>query len=284
MLKLLRPLDVVLFFFAAALGGVLTVEPGSPADVSTWRALAALSAAALVGGGSNVVNDIYDIEIDQTNRPDRPLASGRVGKRSAWILWGAVSVLGVALGFWASAIHGVIALLSVVLLWAYSAFVKQTVLLGNLTVAVVVTLGVVYGGLALGPPTEALWAGCVLAFWILFAREIAKDVQDVEGDRDGGAQTLPVRWGSRKSLRLVVAMIAAAICLLPVVAVWVGEAFFVYGIAIAIALLSAWWVSLSPMSDDVAPRLAARVSSALKVALGVGILALALARWNGALG
>ena len=49
----------------------------------------------LVAAGGNVVNDIYDIEVDKINRPHRALPSGRMTVRQAWVYVGFLSILGI---------------------------------------------------------------------------------------------------------------------------------------------------------------------------------------------
>ena len=44
-----------------------------------------------------IVNDILDIEIDRVNRPDRPLAAGKVSVSAAWTAYLATTVLGIVL-------------------------------------------------------------------------------------------------------------------------------------------------------------------------------------------
>ena len=49
----------------------------------------------LVAAGGNVVNDIFDIEVDKINRPHRALPSGRMTVRQAWWFVAFLSILGV---------------------------------------------------------------------------------------------------------------------------------------------------------------------------------------------
>ena len=85
LLRLTRPLNVALFLAATALGGVLVRGGAAFEGEALGRLLLAMLSATLVGAGSMVVNDLYDVEIDRVNRPDRPLASGRVSRRTAWM-------------------------------------------------------------------------------------------------------------------------------------------------------------------------------------------------------
>ncbi|MEM1054493.1 MAG: geranylgeranylglycerol-phosphate geranylgeranyltransferase [Bacteroidota bacterium] len=279
MLRLTRPLNVVLFLAATALGGVLSMGGAAFEGEALSRLLLAMLSATLVGAGSMVVNDLYDVEIDKINRPDRPLASGRVSRRTAWIFYAVLSVVGIVLGALVSPLHGGIAATSVLFLWAYSVALKGTVLLGNVAVGATIALGVLFGGLAAGAATASLWAGVLLGGTIVFVREIAKDVEDIEGDRAGGVRTLPIVWGERRALGLVLALIVAILVSLPFAAEVVGAAFYVWGLGLAVCLLVAFWKGAVGLAERGPLRESARTTRAwLKGSLVLGILALVLTR------
>lgn len=279
LLRLTRPVDVILFLAAAAVGGALVGGGAAFEGEALGRLLLAMLSATLVGAGSNVVNDLYDAEIDRVNSPHRPLASGAVAPEAAWAFWGALSVGGVVLGALVSPLHAAVSAGSVALLWTYSAWLKGTVLLGNLTVGAVIALGVVFGGLAVGPPTAALWAGAALGGWVTFSREIVKDVHDVEGDRAGGAVTLPLAWGERRATGLAVGCVGAALVAYPAAAGAVGAGWYVWGLPLAGCLLAAGWVlgaALAAGAPLAEPSV--RASRWLKVGLAVGIVGLVVTR------
>ena len=114
-------------------------------------------------------------------------------------------------------------------------------LLGNVVVGGVIALGVLFGGLAVGPANGPLWAGVALGGVIVFAREIAKDVEDAEGDRIGGARTLPLAWGERRALALSLIVVGLVIASLPLAAEVVSTSFYVWGLPLAGCLLVALW-------------------------------------------
>lgn len=70
-------------FTAAAdsLAGWLLVR-GSFAEPGHWAPLVAASACTYAGG--IILNDVFDLEVDRVERPNRPLPSGKVGFRTAW--------------------------------------------------------------------------------------------------------------------------------------------------------------------------------------------------------
>lgn len=279
LLRLTRPLNVVLFLAATMLGGVLVGGAAAFQGDALGRLLLAMLSATFVGAGSMVVNDLYDVEIDRINRPNRPLASGRVSRRTAWAFYTVLSLMGAGLGVLVSPLHGLIATLSVVFLWGYSVGLKGTILLGNLAVGATIALGVLFGGLAVGSATGPLWSGVLLGGAIVFVREIAKDVEDLGGDLAGGARTLPVVWGERRALLLALGLTGAILACLPLAAEVVGAAFYVWGLGLAGCLLVAIWAGASGLVAAGDLRDPARRTRAwLKGALVVGIAALVLTR------
>src|SRR5258708_16869113 len=68
-----------------------------PIDIGTF--VGATLATLCISNGGFIVNDILDVAIDRINRPDRPLAAGRVPITVAWVLYIAYTVVGVGLAF-----------------------------------------------------------------------------------------------------------------------------------------------------------------------------------------
>src|SRR2546422_6532026 len=72
-----RPLICVMSAVGVGCGGVGGVGSAAWGDLALPLVLAAAAAAAFTAGG-NALNDIFDIETDRINHPDRPLASGQL--------------------------------------------------------------------------------------------------------------------------------------------------------------------------------------------------------------
>ena len=279
LVRLVRPLNVVMFFAGVALGGLLAA--GLPAFSGVQgRALAlAMGSAALIGAGANAINDVFDLAIDRVNRPDRPLPSGAVSVGAARVLWGVASALGVGVSTLLSVKHLGIAVFSVLLLYGYSAHLKRTPLAGNLAVALVLALALLYGGLAVAPTGwGVLLLGAGFAFGSTLAREVAKDVEDAVGDATEGARTLPLVAGPRTAVGVAVGAVGATLVGFPLaIPAGLGADFFALGLPAAGLLLAAAWALLGA-TDETLERRAGRASTLLKVAMLAGILALAGAR------
>ena len=173
---------------------------------------AALAAAFFITAFGNVLNDLRDVDVDRIAHPSRPLPSGTVTKRSAARMLGLLLSLGLAF----AALAGVWPLLfaagTVLLLLLYESRLKREGLSGNLVVALLTASTFLFGAVAQGHLETARFAviAAAMAFFVNLAREVAKDMQDVDADR-GHRRTLPMQLGMRKSGFVVAAAALAGI-------------------------------------------------------------------------
>ena len=49
-----------------------------------WTVILGTICAGLLNAASNVINQIYDLEIDRANKPERPLITGAIAIPGAW--------------------------------------------------------------------------------------------------------------------------------------------------------------------------------------------------------
>lgn len=169
----------------------------------------------------NVINDYFDYNIDLVNKPERPIPSGRIslknGRNYAYLLFALGTVCGFMISFitnnW---IPFMIVLLADVVLYLYAYKLKSTPLLGNLAVGFMTGFGFVFGGFTLNNPNiiiTSIYLG-FFAFVMTTARELVKDIEDVEGDKLEGARTLPILYGERTTaiLAAILIIIDCALC------------------------------------------------------------------------
>ena len=191
-LTLIRPPNTIMIGLGVVIGEAIGLGklPGLP------EAVFGFLTASLMMAGTMVANDVYDVEIDKVNSPERPLPSGTVKTRDATVLAVALSVA--AIGF--SALLGLwtflTALLALALMVYYNTRGKKTGLIGNAVVSFNVALPFFYGGLAVNSIRPLLFIFSVVAFLANFAREIAKGISDVKGDSLRQVRTLAVVKGT----------------------------------------------------------------------------------------
>lgn len=162
-------------------------------------------AVFLISGAGNAINDYFDVKIDSINRPERPIPSGRVKSRDALYFSCALFMLGTLLAFSINPICGGIALFNSLLLIFYAKTLKGTPFLGNLSIGYLTGSTFLFGASVFGfEGLRALSVLFLLAALAITAREIIKDIEDMEGDQIEGADTLPLRIGAKNSGYLAV--------------------------------------------------------------------------------
>lgn len=274
--RLVRAGNLLMLGSVVLLGAILADGPAAVGPGSLGNTLLVILSAILVAGSGNALNDVFDHQIDLANRPDRPIPSGLLSKRVGWATWAVGSLLGLLLALAVSVEHLGFAAACAGILYLYSDRLKAMPLVGNLAIALLGGLVVVYGALEAGV-SAAVWAAAAFAFSTTLAREIIKDVQDVEGDASAGLRTVPIVWGEKVAI-----LVAVSVLLLTVLASPLPFLFMRYGgiylLAVLVTdaiLLRTVWILLE-RGDD----FAARASILTKWGMMIGIIALAL-YWAG---
>lgn len=193
--KISRPLSTISGALAVVMGGYV-------AQTGEWvNILIASLATIMISAAANAWNDYVDIDIDRVNQPHRPLPSGMVTPKQAFLFSIILSGLGLFLVAFINQTAFIVALVSVILLYIYSWKLKSTVLLGNMTVAAVSGISAIFGGIAAGNIRPSLWLALIIGVGIL-GREVLKTLADYEGDLRHQCRTIATVWGKR-SARIV---------------------------------------------------------------------------------
>ncbi len=187
-----------------------------------------LLAGPMVCATSQAVNDWFDRHVDAINEPQRPIPSGRMpGRWGLYIalLWTVLSLLvATALGPWGFGA----AILGLLLAWAYSApplRLKNNGWWGN------AACGLSYEGLAWVTGAAVMAGGLMpgaqsLLLALLYSVAAhgimtLNDFKSVEGDRQMGVGSLPVRLGiQRSALTACAVMIAPQLIVIALLLAW----------------------------------------------------------------
>ena len=208
-LTLIRPPNTLMIGLAVVIGEAIGLGRLPGIREATFGFLT----ASLMMAGTMVANDVYDVEIDRVNSPERPIPSGIVKARSALglsMLLSAASIgFAALLGPWTL----LTALLALALMLYYNTRGKKTGLIGNAVVSFNVALPFFYGGLAVSSIRPLLFIFSIIAFLANFAREIAKGIADVKGDSLRNVRTLAVVKGARSAAFSSAGLFALAVML-----------------------------------------------------------------------
>jgi geranylgeranylglycerol-phosphate geranylgeranyltransferase len=184
-IELLRPKNCLMAVFAVFIGSLLVLrfETLAPDMISLWMPTAyAISAAFLITGAGNAINDYFDVETDKLNRPKRPIPSGRVSRNSSLAFSVILFIAGILISALTNFLTFGIAIANSLLLVVYSWSLQHKTFFGNFTVAYLTGSTFLFGGAAVGNISLPLLFG-LLAGLTIFSREIVKDLEDIEGDR-----------------------------------------------------------------------------------------------------
>jgi 4-hydroxybenzoate polyprenyltransferase len=192
-----------------------------PLALTDWQYGLLVLATVCIAAGGYIINNIVDVETDTENKPDNVIVGKFISETKAYNLYIGFTVIGVAIGFYLSNVINKPSFASLFIviaatLYFYATSLKQSLLIGNIIVAMLLSFSVIIIGIFdLYPVTNeenrsimGLLFGILLdyaifAFIINIIREIVKDLQDVEGDSNQGMNTLPIAFGIKKTSKLV---------------------------------------------------------------------------------
>lgn len=245
-LSIIRPANSVVAGLAAIVAYLIAT------GTLVFSVILLMVVVMLVTAAGNVINDYYDAEIDKINRPDRPIPSGAVTRDAALAYAVVLFVLGIVISIATTPLCLAIAVANSALLVLYAAWLKSTPFFGNAAVSYLSASIFLFGGAFAG------WTGfchmlplAVITFLAMLSREILKDAEDIEGDRAGGADTLPIRIGVKKSAMLSFVFAVAAVAASAVPYSWWGL-WYLPGIAIVDLVILAAAARALPCSDPAA--------------------------------
>jgi len=155
------------------------------------------------------------------NKPDKVIVGKYISEKNAFTFFIILNFIGVLIGFYISHLvgkSGFFALFVIVsaLLYVYASYLKQNLLIGNIVVAVVIALSLIFVGIFELLPVinsqnqniqlsmfKIILHYALFAFIINFIREIVKDIQDVDGDHKAGMNTLPIVIGRERTKNIL---------------------------------------------------------------------------------
>ncbi|MBI2282145.1 MAG: geranylgeranylglycerol-phosphate geranylgeranyltransferase [Bacteroidetes bacterium] len=219
-----------------------SIYPTVNADgTETSRFILLMLASVLIAAAGYIINDYFDLNIDQVNKPDKVVVNTIISRR--WVIFWHMFLSLLGLFFTVSALpmqdywHLVLAnLASIILLWFYSTNLKKQLLIGNVLISVLtawVILVIFFSkfplsihSLLLADKNEVrffryavLYAS--FAFVISLIREVVKDMEDREGDRKYGCRTMPIVWGLNASKVFVAVWVIVLVAILSILQVYV---------------------------------------------------------------
>lgn len=250
--KLIRWPNLVFVFITQILFEFCVIQPAfhdagvSPNLAGAYIYWLALSSVFIAAGG-NIINDYFDINIDQINKPHKVIISKFIHRHWAILFHILLSLAGILLGCWIehkthAYLLGITNLACVCLLFIYSIVLKRKPLSGNIIIALLTAWTVLVvtfcesnqlisrnAGLNISKITRLTFLYAGFAFITSLIREMIKDMEDIHGDSRYNCRTFPIVFGLN----------AAKIY----VAIWSIVVIALLGIMTIYVLQFGWWAS-----------------------------------------
>ncbi len=196
-IRLFRPLNLLTGAFAVYVSSAILRSLYQTSEL-TFAILTVVGYNA----AANSLNDFIDFKIDQVNRPGRPLTAGLVKRNTALIFSVLLFIGGSVTALFLSKLAAMIAILIVLpLIISYNLKLKQLPLVGNIVIALILGLTFIFSGAVFGN-IKPMIIPCFLAFGLTLVRELVKDIEDMEGDRQSGLITFPIIAGFNRAGKL----------------------------------------------------------------------------------
>ncbi|MCF6346673.1 MAG: geranylgeranylglycerol-phosphate geranylgeranyltransferase [Flavobacteriaceae bacterium] len=183
-----------------------------------------LLATITIAAAGYIINDIYDVEADKINKPNKVIIGKKISKKQGYNYYYLLNSIGLIAGLYvAYRINKLsfiaIFIITALLLKVYNSDFKKRPLTGNIIVSLLVSLSILIVGVFDVIPAitdenvveqyhafRVLIDYSVFAFMFMLLREIVKDIEDVNGDKKLKMKTLPILLGRRRAKNIVFAL------------------------------------------------------------------------------
>jgi 4-hydroxybenzoate polyprenyltransferase len=231
-----------ILFHTAVLNTIL-LPLGTRPSIDGLNFILLVVSSVLIAGAGYIINDYFDINIDQINKPTANVVDKIVSRRWAMAWHFVLSGVGIILSAWVSWRTGFWYILlgnfmCVLLLFGYSVSLKRKLLSGNIIISLLTAWVILVISIAkintqtlvIPAVTEAvnkitriafLYAG--FAFISSLIREAIKDIEDLQGDERYGCRTMPIVWGVNAAKVYIAVWLIVILALLVILQVYVAR-------------------------------------------------------------
>jgi len=197
----------------AALGFIISIFIISQSYILNSTSILAAVILCLIVGGGNSLNDYFDYKIDKVNKPNRPIPSGKIKRKNALYFSLFLFFISISLSLLLRTTAIIIVSFVIIILIIYAKYSKCLSFYGNIIVATLVGLIFICAGFVLERMTATIIILSICAALVTLSRELIKDIEDIKGDKQAGALTLPIQIGKVKTKSLAFIFIIPAIIL-----------------------------------------------------------------------
>ncbi len=206
--SMFRPFTLVAVIIGSIAGGLIAIKDTGINQYTIIKLAVIVFIMAVSNASGNVINEVFDIDIDRINKPYRSIVSGKVSRDNAISLSVMLFGLAIVMAFIINLYFGIVVSIIEFFAWNYSAppiRFKKRFIWSNLSIATprgALGLFAVYLGLGGHPYSiDVLIASIGMGAYV-FMGNITKDFPDYEGDKANGIRNFVTVYGIEKSAKI----------------------------------------------------------------------------------
>ncbi len=201
-LETMRPYTVIWCGLVSLAGACLSWGQLPPIDIAILSLL-----VPIMGWIAGLyLSDFLDRDLDKIEKPHRPIPSGRIKPYEALFVGGLYAIVGTFCSWYLGIRNFSLVFVVAILVLTYTSLAKSRGFLGNMNRGLVTVIAYLYGVFTVPIALEFI----PLYLWYLAPVFLFHDansnlvgaIRDMEGDKKGGYQTFPVKYGLKKSIGL----------------------------------------------------------------------------------
>lgn len=262
-------------------------------DMTTFILL--VFASLFIAAAGYIINDYFDINIDEVNKPGKMVVDKLIHRRWAIAWHFMLSLSGIIITALALPLlqkwYLILAnLLCVVLLWFYSTTFKKSLLTGNIVISLLTAWTILIIFFSKFNLSDAFGSGNTInhkffrlailyagfAFIISLIREAIKDIEDMPGDQKYNCRTMPIVWGVNVTKVYIAVWLIVLIACLVILQLYVLQFRWWLAVIYAVpAIIFPLFIILFKLRNSQSPADFHKLSNMTKLVMLTGILSMA---------
>jgi len=203
--SLIRPANILPSAILSTAGGIVA-NPSLVVEFSKTPTLIVVPIIITIAtlANSMILNDFFDIHIDQYNNPTRPLVTGQITRREAITASSFLYILTESMSrIYLTRNSQLIVQLANWMILLYTPLFKRFCFIKNIVCAGIIATTPLMSGLTqAAKPNKLLWLLSYTIFAGSVSLEILLDIRDMAGDMRENIYTVPVTFGKEFAYRL----------------------------------------------------------------------------------
>ncbi|MGM0635065.1 MAG: geranylgeranylglycerol-phosphate geranylgeranyltransferase [Bacteroidota bacterium] len=204
--SVVRGYNVLIIVIAQYLASVFIMAPNFLSakevvlDINLF--LIVVSSSLVVASGY-IINNFYDSAKDLINRPRKTYLDNFVSQQTKLSLYFILNLLAVIIASYISFSSVLFFSFYIFSIWLYSHKLKKFLFIGNITASILAVVPFFAVFIYYQNFEKAIFLHAFFLFLLISVRELVKDLENVKGDFAQDYQTIPVKYGSATTKKII---------------------------------------------------------------------------------